>query len=200
MDSMAEVKLLSGHTMPTAALGTWRSERAVLKAAIGAALSADVRHLDCARLYANEDVVGEAVVEAIQRGVVTRAELFITSKLPPNAMHEDAVEAALDASLSELRTSYLDLYILHWPTAFVRKPSAFPVPFPERLGYDAARVLAVWRVLERAVASGKVRSLGASLSQRALLPHSLRFVGVDAGVRLGRSFTPRCFSAYALQA
>jgi alcohol dehydrogenase (NADP+) len=113
-------------------------------------------------LYANEDVVGEAIADALTSGVITREELFITSKLPPTHMQADTAEEALDATLAALQTPYLDLYLLHWPTAYVKTPSAWPVPLPERLGYDAARTLAVWRVLERAVKAGKIRSLGCS--------------------------------------
>jgi alcohol dehydrogenase (NADP+) len=49
-----------------------------------------------------------------------------------------------------------------WPYALVHKPSKFPVPAAERLGYDPARIEAVWRVLEKAVDDGLIRSLGVS--------------------------------------
>ena len=39
------------------------------------------RLLDCAQNYLNEDEVGDAVYNVTKRGLVTRDEIFITSKL-----------------------------------------------------------------------------------------------------------------------
>ena len=33
---------------------------------------------------------------------------------------------ALDASLKDLGTDYVDLYLMHWPVPFARGESAFP--------------------------------------------------------------------------
>jgi L-glyceraldehyde reductase len=51
--------------------------------------------------------------------VVRREELFITSKLWNDAHHSSEVERQLDATLKQLGTPYLDLYLIHWPVAFV---------------------------------------------------------------------------------
>jgi len=49
--------------------------------AIRIVLETGFHHLDCAELYGNEDVVGQALQEAIAAGVVNREGLFITTKL-----------------------------------------------------------------------------------------------------------------------
>ena len=152
------VPLLTGARMPVVGLGTWRADSAALDAALQHALRGGWRHLDCAQLYGNESLVGAAV----RASGVPREELFITSKLMPTSMHAEAALAALDRTLADLATPYLDLYLLHWPFRFPQKPSAFPVPVAERLGYSAEAVLAVWRELERAVDDGRVRALGVS--------------------------------------
>lgn len=156
------VVLRSGHAMPVLGLGTWRSDKAALKHAVTHALSAGYRHIDCAIMYANEDVVGEGLAEALAGGVVSRASLFVATKIMPTQMHPGLVRPALEASLKRLRLGYVDLVYLHWPLRFVAAPSAFPVPPAERLGYDAAAVAETWAQLEACVDAGLVRSLGVS--------------------------------------
>jgi alcohol dehydrogenase (NADP+) len=161
--AVASLPLLSGYSMPAIGLGTWRTDNAVLKGALLHALAAGWRHFDCAAMYMNEGIIGEAIEEAIQAGVCTRADLFLTSKLLPTEAHVGAAAPALARTLAALRTPYLDLYLLHWPHRFPAKPSAFPVPPEERLGYAAEDVAAVWAELERCgVDAGLVRSLGVS--------------------------------------
>ena len=159
---MDALTLSTGASLPSPGLGTWRTDAATLDAAIHHAVRAGYRHFDCAPIYGNEPVIGAALEAACAAAALPRAALFLASKLPPSAMHAGAARAALAATLAALRTDYLDLYMLHWPYAFVEAPSAFPVPPAERLGYDAARVLAVWRELERDVDAGRVRALGVS--------------------------------------
>jgi L-glyceraldehyde reductase len=58
--------------------------------------------------------------------VVRREELFITSNLWNDAHHASEVERQLDATLKQPGTPYLDLYLIHWPVAFVRGRDKFP--------------------------------------------------------------------------
>lgn len=160
--SVPTVALNNGHSMPAIGLGTWRTDNTVLKSAIISAINAGYRHFDCAQMYANEGIIGEALAECIASGDVTRDQLFITSKIMPTDMHTDLALSALQKTLANLKLSYIDLYLLHWPYRFPNKPSAFPVPLQERLGYSSADILAIWQVLEGAVDAGLVRSLGVS--------------------------------------
>jgi diketogulonate reductase-like aldo/keto reductase len=152
--------------MPCMALGTWRTDNSVLRAALVHAIAkSGYRSLDCAAMYGNEQIVGEAVAAS----GVPRSELFITSKLMPTDSHAEHASAALDKTLRDLGTTYLDCYLLHWPFRLVNKPSSFPVPPAERLGYDRAELLKVWRELEKAVDDGRVRALGVSNFSRKKL-------------------------------
>ena len=72
------------------------------------------RHIDCAAVYRNEDLIGSALQDAIASGV-RRDDLWITSKLW-NDKHDKAdVIAACKQSLQDLQLEYLDLYLVHWP-------------------------------------------------------------------------------------
>ena len=55
-----------------------------------------------------------------------RKDIFLVTKLWNNAHHPDDVEKALDASLKDLGTDYLDMYLMHWPASFQRGESMMP--------------------------------------------------------------------------
>ena len=64
-------------------------------------------------VYANPQVA-----DGIADAKIPREELTIVSKLWNNSHRPENVEADLDLTLSQLRTSYLDVYLIHWPVAF----------------------------------------------------------------------------------
>ena len=72
--------------------------------------------------YGTEPAVGAA----IKKSGVPRDQIFITTKLWNNSHHPEDVEKAVDASLKDLGTDYLDLYLMHWPVAFKRGDSLMP--------------------------------------------------------------------------
>ena len=78
--------------------------------------TAGVRLLDCATMYKNEELVGEAIQRAISEGVVTREDLFVVTKLMATDFKDP--EAALRTSLGKLQLSNVDSYLIHWPSGF----------------------------------------------------------------------------------
>ena len=162
-------KLFTGAPMPTIGLGTWQSPAGAVKTAVISAIEAGYRHIDCAAFYANEAEVGEGLADVLSRGVVKREDLFITSKLWAMSSHPDEVASALDKTLSDLGTPYVDLYLIHWPFFIAKGSPTFPPPEEYRLGYSPEQYLAVWRELEKAVDNGKARHIGTSnMSARKL--------------------------------
>lgn len=115
---MKQLQFSNGDKIPTLGLGTWQSKPNEVFQAIINAIETGYRHIDCACIYENEKEVGAAIKQAIADKIVTREELFITSKLW-NADHDPSrVEKAIQKSLHDLNLDYLDLYLMHWPIAF----------------------------------------------------------------------------------
>ena len=120
---MRFVRLATGNEVPALGLGTWRMgearrSRAAEASAVRTALEIGYRLIDTAEMYGDggaEEVVGAAIQEALQAGVVAREELTIVSKvLPSNASHSGVVRAC-ERSLKRLQLEVIDLYLLHWP-------------------------------------------------------------------------------------
>jgi diketogulonate reductase-like aldo/keto reductase len=119
-------KLSSGDDMPIIGLGTWKSKPGEVAAAVKYALQIGYRHLDCAFVYGNEHEVGQGIKEAMEEHNIARKEIWVTSKLWSSFHHPEEVEAACKQSLKNLSLDYLDLYLIHWPTAFKRGEGNFP--------------------------------------------------------------------------
>jgi diketogulonate reductase-like aldo/keto reductase len=96
--------------------------------------------------------VGDAVATAVEQGLVARKDLFLATKLsdPRDAGYANT-RALVARQLRDLRTSYLDLYMLH-----------SPLP-------DAQLQADTWRALEDLLAEGTLRAIGVSNFQSAEL-------------------------------
>lgn len=60
---------------------TWLSKPGEVGAAVEHALKTGYRHIDCAQFYFNEKEIGDALQRCFKDGVVTRDQVYITSKL-----------------------------------------------------------------------------------------------------------------------
>ena len=131
--------LNSGYTMPSIGLGTWALSDEQAENSVYHALKTGMRLIDTARYYRDEAGVGRGLQRAIDEGIVTREEVFITSKVMPSDY--DRAAAGIDDSLKDLNVDYIDLMLIHQP------------------GWNDE---AVYRALEDAAEAGKVRSIGIS--------------------------------------
>ena len=134
------VTLNSGYEMPILGLGMFSLSDSEAENSTYWALKAGFRLIDTARIYGNEAAVGRGLQRAIDEGIVTREEVFITTKMWTSDF--DNGDAAVDASLERLGVEYIDLMILHHS-----QPSN---------DVDA------YQAMERAVADGKLKSIGLS--------------------------------------
>lgn len=108
--------------------------------------------------------VGAALKKVIP-SVVQREELFITSKLWNDAHRPSEVEKQLDVTLSQLGISYVDLYLIHWPVAFVHGRGMTPTQAdkPDQAEIDSETSLVeTWKAMLALRKTGKVRAVGVS--------------------------------------
>ena len=109
-----------GLDMPKIGLGTSPMKGPECTAAVQSALGLGYRHIDTAEMYANEAEVGEGIAAS----GVTRSEIHVTSKVHPTHLRPDQIQEAIERSLKALRTDYVDLYLLHWPSADMDLPAS----------------------------------------------------------------------------
>lgn len=125
------------------------------------ALRQGFRGIDTAnqRRHYDEAAVGQAIVAAIESGLVVRDDLFLQTKFTfrsgqdhrvpydPAASVTTQVEQSFASSLDHLRTGFIDSYVLHGPT--------------QRIGL-APDDWAAWRAMEVIHDDGRARLLGVS--------------------------------------
>lgn len=110
------IELNNGLIIPRVGYGTFRvPEGADLATAVKTAIKEGYRLIDTAAIYENEASVGQGIREAIAEGLVTREELFITSKAWNDGISYEETLQAYDDALARMELDYLDLYLLHWP-------------------------------------------------------------------------------------
>lgn len=132
------VLLNNGVEMPVLGLGTFNLTEEQAEASAYWALKAGHRLIDTAAAYNNEAGVGRGIKRAIEEGIVTREEIFLTTKLWPMGGYN---MESIDTALEKLGLDYIDLMLLHQPWGDY-------IP-----GYQA---------MEEAVKQGKLRCIGIS--------------------------------------
>ena len=164
-DSVPTRRLSSGAVMPAIGVGTFGSDHysaADVAAAVGGAIRAGYRLIDCASVYGNEAEVGAALRSAIDGGV-PRDDLFVMSKVWNDAHEPDAAVASVRRSLRDLRLDVLDAVFVHWPFPNHHAPFADAADRdPDARPYVHEEYMALWRALEGLVDEGVVRHLGTS--------------------------------------
>lgn len=132
---MEYATLSNGIKMPMLGYGVYQIPEADTERCVLDAISCGYRSIDTAQAYHNEEGVGNA----IEKSGVPREELFITTKIwIANAGYEKA-KASIAESLRKLKTSYIDLLLIHQP-------------FSDYYG--------TWRAMEEAYKNGQLRAIG----------------------------------------
>ncbi len=98
--------------IPAFGLGTFRLKDDVVISSVITALELGYRAIDTAQIYDNEAAVGQAIAES----GVPRHELYITTKIWIENLSKDKLIPSLKESLQKLRTDYVDLTLIHWPS------------------------------------------------------------------------------------
>lgn len=140
----------NGAHIPALGFGTFRMPGPDVLRIVPQAIKLGFRHIDTAQIYRNEAEVGEA----IQASGIARGDIFLTTKVWVDNYKHDAFLASVDESLKKLRTDYVDLLLLHWPSS--------GVPLAEQIG-----------ALNEVKKAGKVKNIGVSNFNTALMAKSV---------------------------
>lgn len=135
MSSTSQIETSSDFQLPRIGLGTWslRGEQCIN--AVCCALQCGYRLIDTASFYGNEKEVGQA----IRRSGLSREKVILQTKLYPDQYAQ--ASKAIDEALEKLNLDYIDIMMLHHP---------------------AKNDVSAYRVIEQAIAKGKVRAAGLS--------------------------------------
>lgn len=131
---MEYFKLNDKNKIPALGLGTFLLSPQDAESAVISALNNGYNLIDTANAYLNERAVGRG----IKKSGIKRDNVFLESKLWPTVYTK---ETAIDEMLNRLDTDYIDLLLLHQP---------------------AGDYINGYKIMEKAVKEGKVKSIGIS--------------------------------------
>lgn len=156
---MSDQPLISfndGKSIPQLGLGVWQTPDNTAVTAVKTALDNGYRHIDTAAAYHNERGVGEGM----RQSGLDRKDIFLTTKLWNDDQGFDSTLRAFDKSLKELGTDYVDLYLIHWPSA------------------HRGKYRDTWKAFTRLKEEGRAHSIGVS----NFMPDHLDAIIGDTGV------------------
>lgn len=174
---MKHFELVGGGSMPVLGLGTWLSAPGEVGPAVLEALRRGYRHIDCAWIYGNEAEIGAALKEAFDTGIVSRDDLFLTSKLWNNAHEPERVRPALEDSLARLGLESLDLYLMHWPVA-LKGDAMIPEKPEDFFSLEEMPLAETWKAMEDCARGGLTCDIGVSNFSAAHLRELLPTVAI----------------------
>ncbi|MBQ8639390.1 MAG: aldo/keto reductase [Lachnospiraceae bacterium] len=158
--------LASGEQIPCVGIGTFGSDKynaQEISNAVYGAIRYGYRLVDCAAVYQNEAQIGEVLSRVQEEGIVSRSELFITSKVWNDKHGEGEVIASCKKSLEDLKLDYLDLYFVHWPFPNYHAPGCSgDSRNPDSRPFSVEEFMTAWRQCEALVDMGLVRYIGMS--------------------------------------
>lgn len=138
--SSKTIQMSNGVVMPPIVQTTNWQNYEQMSALVAEGLRVGFRAFDTARDYCNEPIVGRVMEEQLKVAGLQRKDIFITTKIGNGQQAKGDIEGEIEKSLENLRTDYVDLWLMHWP-------------YP---GY----YIDTWRKMEKVYVSGKVKAIG----------------------------------------
>ena len=120
--------------------------------ALAVALDNGYRHIDTAQIYRTENIIGNFLSDYLKNNNkgITRKDIWITTKVSKLNRKEDEVRDSIDKSLADLKSEYIDLFLIHSPHSL------------SPIGKRGDDVCNIYRILHEYKNKGKIRSVGVS--------------------------------------
>ncbi len=160
---------VADKAMPAVGLGLWKIDSQQTAQVVCNAIEIGYRHLDSAADYGNELEVGAGIAQALTKGLCSREDLWITSKLWNTYHSPEHVEAACRRTLQDLGVEYLDLYLIHFPISlqFVDFETRYPPEWffdpsaaQPKMQIDPVPLSDTWKAMEALQKKGLVKNIG----------------------------------------
>ena len=133
---MNMVQLNNGIKMPIEGMGVFQiTNEEICEQAVSQALKIGYRMIDTAACYGNEKAVGKA----IEKSGIARRDIFISSKVWIQDAGYEKTKKSFAKTLENLKTDYLDLYLVHMPYG----------------DYHGS-----WQAMEELYEAGKIKAIG----------------------------------------
>lgn len=143
----SKITLNNGTKMPVIGFGTFQiPEGEEVFNSVKWALEAGYRMIDTAMTYQNEEGVGSAIRES----GISREEIFVTTKLWNTDQGYENTLKAIEVSLAKLGLSYVDLYLIHFPSA------------SEDRNITIDKRKETWKAMEEIYQKGLAKAIGVS--------------------------------------
>ncbi|HSC93975.1 MAG TPA: aldo/keto reductase [Burkholderiales bacterium] len=149
---MTVVPTLSAHGCEMPVIGFGTSQLGYCGEIVANALKLGYRHIDTAWKYGTEEGVGEG----IEASGVPRKEIFLCTKVSHEYLRAADFARSVDQSLKRLRTDYVDLLHVHWP-------STDGIPLKETMG-----------ALAKEKREGRARHIGVANFNIAMTEEAMR--------------------------
>jgi diketogulonate reductase-like aldo/keto reductase len=150
--ALTAIPTLSSHGAEIPVIGFGTSQLGNCGEVVAAALKLGYRHIDTAWKYGTEQGVGEGITAS----GVPRGDIFLCTKVSHEYLRPAEFARSVEESLKHLRTDYVDLLHVHWP-------STDGIPLAETMG-----------ALAKAKREGKARHIGVANFNIAMTEEALR--------------------------
>lgn len=145
------------------------------------------RYFDTALMYGNEKDIGDFFEGVFREGKLKREDIFITTKLSFNCHAPSDAKEAIKKQLKDLKTDYIDLYLIHNQCSVKRAPDGgFLKDSDGKNVFDSTPPIETWKVLEQFYKEKKLRALGISnfradiiqdlFNKAEIKPHNLQVI------------------------
>jgi methylglyoxal/glyoxal reductase len=161
------MSLRNNVPLPQLGLGTGGIMQEDLYDIATAAIDIGYRTFDLAREYHNEYIIKDIIRDTTNRknNPILRQDVFLISKLWPTHLGFETTVNEIAASLWEMGTTYIDMYLLHWPKCDynIEWMHCKDTIDPNGTWRES------WRGLEKEYSEGRVVSIGVSNFNKDLL-------------------------------